>query len=80
MFISSNRNNQNPSKEMILSSALIFISEDKLNDLEINLSHFIFRKGKTVCLFNPTAGILFTSDSDPYRKLDESFPSWLKES
>ena len=80
MFISSNRNNQNPSKEMILSSALIFISEDKLNDLEINLFHFIFRKGKTVCLFNPTAGILFTSDSDPYRKLDESFPSWLKES
>ncbi|MBK7226391.1 MAG: hypothetical protein IPH96_13680 [Saprospiraceae bacterium] len=51
-----------------------------MNDIEINLFHIIFRKGKTVCLFNPTAGILFTSDSDPYRKLDESFPSWLKES
>ena len=79
MFISSNKNCRNPSKEMILNSALIFISEEKLNDLEINLFHIIFRKGRTVCLFNPTAGILFTSDSDPYLKLEESYPGWDEE-
>ena len=64
---------------MILNSALIFISEEKLNDIEINLFHIIFRKGRTVCLFNPTAGILFTSDSDPYLKLEESYPGWDEE-
>ena len=71
-FISSNKDSLNPSKEMILKSTLIFLPLSKLKMMEINLHHFIFKKGKTVCLFNPTSGILYSSQSENYKILRES--------
>ena len=72
-FISSNANRLNPSKEIILKSSLIFIPEQKLTELEISIYHVVFRLGKTICLYNPTSGILYSSQSEGYKILRESF-------
>jgi len=62
-----------PSKDMILKSSLIFIPESKINSIEINVYHVIFKLNKTICLYNPNAGILFSSADEKYKILKESF-------
>jgi hypothetical protein len=72
-FLSKNKDCLYPSNQMIMKSTLIFVTEFKLKRMSINLHHMIFKKGKTVCLFNPTSGILYTSASESYNIITESF-------
>ncbi|HRI02094.1 MAG TPA: hypothetical protein PK006_13670 [Saprospiraceae bacterium] len=76
-FIFSNGNGKIPSKEMMLKSSLIFVPESKVDELEINLFHIIFRNGNIICLFNPTSGILFLSESENFKILKESYPKQI---
>lgn len=71
-FISSNNGIYNPSKEMMLKSVLLFLPEDKLLNMEINLHHIVFKSNSVACLFNPKAGILYSSQSENYKILKES--------
>lgn len=73
LFIDGNQDVLVPSKDMILKSALIFIPESKIKRTEISLYHMIFSLNKIVCLYNPTSGILFSSQNEKYRILKESF-------
>ncbi len=71
-FIASNNGSINPSKEMVLKSALLFLPEEKVLNMEINLYHIVLKRNSIVCLFNPRAGILYSSHSDNYKILRES--------
>jgi len=73
LFIDENQDFLTPSKEIILKSALIFIPLSKIEGIEINLYHMVFKFNKMVCFYNPTSGILFSSDDEKFKILKESF-------
>ncbi|HMR42462.1 MAG TPA: hypothetical protein PKC40_01450 [Saprospiraceae bacterium] len=71
-FLLNNQNLLKPTTEMILRSSLIFVPDHVIEELEINLYHIVFNKQRIFSLFNPTTGILFSSECEKYLIMKDS--------
>jgi len=71
-FISENKIPLQVSNDMILKSSLIFVTESKITELNINMHHLIFLDRGMICLFNPISGLLYSSSQEKYKILRDS--------